>query len=159
MQEILQAIQDTHIFYQFVAIFIIAFIPFFEVLPAIPIGALLNLPIIPTIIIGVIANFISVMLVVVFSSYVKSKFSKNKQGHFVNKRFEKAKKYFNKYGVPGISLLGPFFGISHIGAIVCILADADKKKLMLWQFASIVLWAVGMGVLVTFGVNIFKNVM
>jgi Putative small multi-drug export protein len=155
MQEILQSIQDTNIIFQFAAIFIIAFIPFLEVFLAVPVGVVINLPFIPTVIVGVIANFISVMLVVVFSSAVKSKFSKNN----ANKRFQKAQMRFNKYGVPGISLLGPLLGTNHIGAIVCILANADKKKIMLWQLISIVLWAVGMGVVVLSGVNIIKDVM
>lgn len=155
MQEILHRIEDINIIYQFAAIFAIAFIPFLEVLVAVPIGIIIKLPIIPVVLLSIIANYISVMLVVLFSSSIKSRFSKNKSS---NKRFQKAQMYFNKYGVPGISLLGPLLGTNHIGAIVCIVANAGKKNIMLWQLISIILWAVGLGILVISGVKIYSDI-
>lgn len=98
------------------------------------------------VIVGGTANWLSVMTIIVFSSFIKSLFSKkeeNTSDHFINRRFQKAKVYFNKYGVPGISLLAPIIGTNHIGALVCIVANANKNNIILWQTIGIVIWAVG----------------
>ncbi|WP_276570664.1 hypothetical protein [Paenibacillus alvei] len=34
-------------------------------------------------------------------------------------------------------LIGPFFEANPIGALVCVLANADKKRLMTWQMISV----------------------
>lgn len=120
--------------------------PFLEAFVAVPIGVLLDLPFILVVLVGITANWLSVMAVIVFSSFIRSLFSK------------KAKTYFNKYGVPGISLLGPIIGTNHIGALVCIIAKANKKNIILWQTISIVIWAVGTGVLLIYGVDIYNNI-
>lgn len=161
IQEIFQRVEEVNIIYQFIAIFIIGFVPFLEAFVAVPIGILLDLPFILVVLVGATANWLSVMVVIVFSTFIKSWFSakdKNKSDHFINKRFQKAKSYFNKYGVPGISLLGPVIGTNHIGALVCIIAKANIKNIILWQTISIVIWAVGTGVLLIYGVDIYNNI-
>ncbi|MGF9993196.1 small multi-drug export protein, partial [Bacillus mycoides] len=118
IQEIFQRIEEVNIVYQYIAVFIIGFVPFLEAFVAVPIGILLELPFIPVFIVGVTANWLSVMAIIVFSSFIRSLFSKkekNTSDHFINRRFQKARIYFNKYGVPGISLLGPIIGTNHIG--------------------------------------------
>ncbi|MCJ2148241.1 small multi-drug export protein [Bacillus paralicheniformis] len=161
VQEIFQRVEEVNVIYQFVAVFIIGFVPFLEAFVAVPIGILLGLPFILVVLVGAIANWLSVMAVIVFSSFMRTSFSKkekNNTDHYINRRFQKAKSYFNKYGVPGISLLGPIIGTNHIGALVCIIAKANKKRIILWQTVSIVMWAVGTGVLLIFGVDIYNNI-
>lgn len=161
IQEIFQRVEEVNVIYQFIAIFIIGFVPFLEAFVAVPIGILLELPFTLVVLVGATANWLSVMAVIVFSTIIKSWFSekeKNKSDHFINRRFQKAKLYFNKYGVPGISLLGPVIGTNHIGALVCIIAKANIKNIILWQSISIVIWAVGTGVLLIYGVDIYNNI-
>ncbi|WP_313428198.1 small multi-drug export protein [Siminovitchia terrae] len=144
-----------------IAVFIIGFVPFLEAFVAVPIGILLDLPFIFVVLAGATANWLSVMVLIVFSSFTRSLFSereKNNSDHFINRRFQKAKAYFNKYGVPGIALLGPIIGTNHIGALVCIIAKANKKNIILWQTVSIVIWAIGTGVLLIYGVDIYNNI-
>lgn len=161
IQEIFQRIEEINIVYQYIAVFIIGFVPFFEAFVAVPIGILLDLPFISVVIVGITANWLSVMAAMVFSSFIKSLFfekEKNNSDLFINRRIQKAKIYFNKYGVPGISLLGPLVGTNHIGALVCIIAKANKRNIILWQTISIIIWAVGSGVLLIYGVDIYNNI-
>ncbi|MED3383303.1 small multi-drug export protein [Bacillus subtilis] len=160
IQEIFQRIEEINIVYQFIALFIIGFVPFLEAFVAVPIGILLGLPFIPVVIIGIVANWLSVMTVIVFSSFIRSLFSekeKTTSDYFINRRFQKAKIYFNKYGVPGISLLGPIIGTNHIGALVCLIAKASKKNIITWQTVSIVIWAIGTGILLIHGIDIYNS--
>lgn len=161
IEEIFQRVEDVNVIYQYIAVFIIGFVPFLEAFVAVPVGVLLDLPFILVVLVGITANWLSVMAVIVFSSFIRSLFSKkekNNSDHFINRRFQKAKTYFNKFGVPGISLLGPIIGTNHIGALVCIIAKANKKNIILWQTISIVIWAVGTGVLLIYGVDFYNNI-
>ncbi|WP_268625688.1 hypothetical protein [Paenibacillus alvei] len=84
------------------------------------------------------ANWLSVMIVVTGTSAVRSKVSANKNADpFRNKRFQRAQVYFHSYGAPGMSLIGPIIGANHIGAFVCVLANADKRRIMLWQHLDV----------------------
>lgn len=159
-QEIIRRIDEIDVIYQFIGVFLISLIPFLEAFVAVPIGILLNLPFIPVIIIGATGNWLSVMAVIVSSTYIRTKFSKGRElnaNHFITRRLQKANTYFNKYGVPGISLLGPVIGTNHIVALACLIGNANTKKIVLWQSISIVIWAIGTGVLLFYGVDIYNT--
>ncbi|BCE11167.1 hypothetical protein RSC2_02963 [Bacillus paralicheniformis] len=79
VQEIFQRVEEVNIIYQFIAVFIIGFVPFLEAFVAVPIGILLGLPFILVVLVGATANWLSVMAVIVFSSFMRSWFSKKKR--------------------------------------------------------------------------------
>ena len=62
---------------------------------AVPIGILSGLPIIPTVIIGVAGNWLSVMIVILLSSFLRTKiFSEVNKGDsatFIQRRIQKVK--------------------------------------------------------------------
>lgn len=133
IQDIFQRVEEVNVVFQYIAVFIVGMVPFLEAFVA----------------------------VIVFSSFIRTLFFKeegNHSDHFIHRRFQKAKIYFNKYGVPGISLIGPVIGANHIGALVCIIANANKNNIILWQTISIIIWALGTGLLLVFGVDIYNNI-
>lgn len=151
IQDILQKVEHIPVLYQFIAVFAISFIPFLEAHVAVPVGVLLKLPFIPIAVLAIFGNWLSVLTVIISSSWIKSRFFNDRSDSFVHRRFQKGKVYFNRYGVPGISLLGPIIGANHIGALICMMANANKKNIIIWQTISIILWAVGSGLLIHFG--------
>ncbi|AWG44344.1 hypothetical protein BEH_26530 (plasmid) [Priestia filamentosa] len=70
-------------------------------------------------------------------------------------RLQKAQIYFNRYGVPGLSLMGPIVGANHISAFVSVAAGASKERVIVWQIISIILWGIGSGLLIYYGVDIY----
>ncbi len=162
LQDIFQTISEVNVFYQYIAIFLFALFPLFEAYVAVPIGLLLGLPFIPTIILNILATWLSVMGIITILTFFRSKFFKRDHSHtdgFFHKRMRKARGYFNKYGVQGISLMGPVTVTNNIGALVSIVAGASKARVALWQTISIIIWAVGTGLLVMFGVDIYHWIM
>lgn len=152
IQDILEKVEHIPVLYQLLSVFIISIIPFLEAHVAVPVGVLLQLPFIPIAALAIVGNWLSVLIIIISSSWIKSRFSyKEGSESFVHRRFQKGKLYFNRYGVPGISLLGPVIGANHIGAIICIVASANKKNIIIWQTISIILWAIGSGLLIYFG--------
>ncbi|WP_197233023.1 small multi-drug export protein [Priestia endophytica] len=155
LEDIVHKIEEINIVYQFVMIFIIGFIPFLEAHVAVPVGVLLKLPIIPTALLGIVANIASVMLVILFTTLIKTKLTKNHNKSTLKGRLQKAQIYFNRYGVPGLSLMGPIVGANHISAFVSVAAGASKERVIVWQIISIILWGVGSGLLIYYGVDIY----
>lgn len=58
------------------------------------------------------------------------------------KRREKAKRNFDRFGVPGVALLGPLALPSQFTAPLMVSFGANRNAVLLWMFVSIVVWAV-----------------
>jgi uncharacterized membrane protein len=155
LEDIVHKIEEINIVYQFVMIFIIGFTPFLEAHVAVPVGVLLKLPIISTALLGIVANIASVMLVILFTTLIKTKLTKSHNKSTLNGRLQKAQIYFNRYGVPGLSFMGPIVGANHISAFVSVAAGASKERVIIWQTISIILWGIGSGLLIYYGVDIY----
>lgn len=50
-----------------------------------------------------------------------------------------------KYGVPGVCLLGPFVVASQISGPALIALGAERGRVYLWMGVSIVLWGIAFG--------------
>ncbi|GAJ97235.1 small multi-drug export protein [Geomicrobium sp. JCM 19055] len=74
-------------------------------------------------------------------------------------RFEKqrvrAKRYWDRFGLAGLSILGTGLLSSHLTALLACSFGANRAKLSLWMIISIVLWSVLLGGLIHFGVITF----
>ncbi|WP_128895235.1 hypothetical protein [Longirhabdus pacifica] len=150
MQQFLQQISEMNVFIQLIAIFIIGMIPLLEAPLASVLGIALQLPLPLVLMLAILSNFLTVVIVISFANLLKSKFSRKDKSEsgFLNKRFHKTQVYFNRYGVPGVSLLSHFILVGNpISAFFCILLGGTKAQVMVWQFLSIVLWGVGTALL------------
>lgn len=67
------------------------------------------------------------------------------------------KKMFDKYGVPGVSLLGQLVAPSQFTAMAMVSFGANKGKVLFWETISITLEAILFGVLVSMGVNMLDR--
>lgn len=52
----------------------------------------------------------------------------------------------DKYGVPGVALLGPFVVASQLSGPALVALGAARSKVYLWMGISIVLWGIAFGV-------------
>jgi len=153
-EQFLEQLVDSKPIFQFLGIMLVAMIPFIAGYFAVPAGIAIGFPSVLTITAAIVGNWISVMAVIFASDRVKRciqdrKISAKKQNKQA-KRIERGMCLFNKYGVPGVSLIGPFIIGDHIAALVCIAAGAKKRNVIVWQTIAIILWAVGMGLVVLF---------
>ncbi|WP_416148877.1 small multi-drug export protein [Salipaludibacillus sp. HK11] len=49
---------------------------------------------------------------------------------------------FNKYGLPGLALLGPAITGIHLAAIIALSLKADKHQTTLWMGGSLLVWSI-----------------
>jgi len=159
-EQFLQGLQNSSPILQFLGVMLVAMVPFIEGYFAVPAGIAIGFSPVLTIAAAIVGNWISVMIVIFAGDTVKKWFNGRKTSAKKEekklKRLERGQKLFNKYGVAGVSLLGPLFVGDHIAALVCIAAGASRRNVIIWQTIAIIVWAVGTGVLVMLGINIVK---
>lgn len=146
---------EGNVFLQITSIFILSIIPFFESYGAIPLGIVLGFPTVPTILSAIAGNLVSVMAFIWIINKVRTRIIKNKVNKVPSKRALKAKRYFEKYGVPGVSLAGLIIGF-HISAAIALGAGAKKSYVSMWITISVVVWSVVIGILVESGVGLLS---
>ncbi|MBN6206591.1 small multi-drug export protein [Ralstonia pickettii] len=150
-QSLLLTLIEADIWVQYLSVFIVSVIPFFESYVAIPIGIVFGFPAIQVVIIGALGNWLSVMAFIWLLSGFRKKVIKDKE----NKRKSRAQNIFNKYGVPGISFAGPIICF-HVCAAISIASGAKRSYVSLWMTLGIITWSIALGVAFHYGVNLLE---
>ena len=150
-------------FLQWVGVMIAAAVPFVDSYFGAVIGVVIGLPTALAIGAAVIGNVVS-MLVFVFTAHgVRSKVVAGKAGAAggtvpasPSPRQEKVRRAFDKYGVAGVSLVGPAILPSQFTSAAMVSFGANRNLVIMWQVISITLWGVVFGVLATLGVSLAR---
>lgn len=150
-QNLLINLMEADIWVQYLSVFLISIVPFFESYVAIPIGIVFGFPSIQVVLIGAIGNWLSVMVFIWVISGLRKKVSANKD----SKRKNRAQNIFKKYGVAGLSFAGPII-CYHVCAAISIASGAKKSYVSIWQAIGIGVWSVALGVAFHYGVNLLE---
>lgn len=137
-------------FVVYIAILTAAAIPFFEATFAVPLGILGGTNLLLTLLAGVIGNFLTIVVVVIFSEKVRNWFIRDKE----SKRNRRAEGIWKKFGFYGFILLGPILLSSHVTAIAAVSFGAPKMKTIVYVTASIIIWTVILAVLAYIGMDL-----
>ncbi|MCD5346033.1 hypothetical protein LR269_06240 [Agromyces sp. S2-1-8] len=159
-------------FLQWFGVMLISAVPFIDSYFGSVVGVLIGLP--PAVAIGVavIGNVLSMLGFVFAASGVRSKVVAGKAAAagagsassadasatdgVPSPRREKVRRAFDKYGVAGVSLLGPFVLPSQFTSAAMVSFGANRNAVIAWQMVSIVIWGVVAGVAVSLGVALVK---
>ncbi|MGO2750704.1 MAG: small multidrug efflux protein [Pseudoclavibacter sp.] len=116
-------------------------VPFIEGEGAASIGIIGGINPIIAAVAGAIGNFVAVALVVYLGAGIRARFAKSpadaKPKTANREKFQRA---FNRYGVAGVSLLGPLLLPTHFTAAALAGSGISKGRVLIWQAAAIVLW-------------------
>ncbi|KRC61029.1 hypothetical protein ASE14_08750 [Agromyces sp. Root81] len=167
-------------FLQWFGVMLVAAIPFVDSYFGSVIGVLIGLPTAVAIGAAVVGNVISMLVFVMTAHGVRSKVVAGKvvAGKAVadtsasdmsasgtsasdtepveSPRREKVRRAFDKYGVAGVSLVGPFILPSQFTSAAMVSFGANRNAVIFWQIISIVIWGVVFGVLTTLGVSLAR---
>ncbi|MCY7686990.1 small multi-drug export protein [Bacillus altitudinis] len=127
----------------YVLVFILAALPFFEVVGVVPLGILSGLHPVTTAVIGFVGNFLTVLLLIVFVDRFKAWWLKRKEEKHDEKGEKKqlkARKVWERYGLPGLALIGPFIIGSHLAAFMCMSFGTKRKQVTVWMTVSLIMW-------------------
>jgi hypothetical protein len=126
-------------------------VPFVEGEGAAAIGVVGGIHPVPTAVAAIAGNFLAVLLVVLVgtrtrqavvarSNRVPSPPSASRQ------KFDRA---FARYGVAGVSLLGPLLIPTHFTAAALAASGISRARILTWQAVAITLWTIAISLVVT----------
>ncbi|MGM0776046.1 MAG: small multi-drug export protein [Bacillota bacterium] len=163
-------------FLSYILVFLLAAIPLFELVAVIPLAIIGGLSPVLTAILAFLGNALTVVLLIVFVDQVKKWMRKRKQkkrmqdimhveevaaaqadseGMEESKKGKRARALFDKYGLPGLAIIGPFFVGSHISAFMGMSFGSARKRVTGWMLTSLFLWTVIMAVASSYGITYF----
>jgi hypothetical protein len=85
-------------------------------------------------------NFIAVAIVVLLGARIRAAFTRGRQPRPRSVRMAKFQKAFHRYGVAGVSLLGPLLLPTHFTAAALAGSGVAKGRVLAWQAVAIALW-------------------
>lgn len=145
---------------EYFLVFLGAAIPWLEIALVIPVGILRGLSPFWVMTLAFVGNMLTVLILIIAFQKVKEwmEARKKKDGTGESKRTERGKRIWNKYGMPGLALLGPILIGTHIAAFIGLLFGASKVNTTIWMTISIALWTLVFGIATAMGFDLFvKN--
>lgn len=106
-------------------------VPFVEAIVLTPIAFWAGLPTVPVLLLAVLGNMLTVFIVILFVDKIKQwRYRKGKADEVEKsgKRAARARKIWQKYGLPGLALIGPYFIGSHISAFLSLIFGGTKNQ-------------------------------
>lgn len=143
--------------FEYFLVFLGAAIPWLEIALVIPLGIISGLSPIGVMLLAFTGNMLTVLLLIIGFQKVRDWIAsrRKKDGKEDSKRTERGKRIWNKYGMPGLALLGPFLIGTHIAAFIGLLFGASKVNTTIWMTISIALWTLILGIATAMGFNFF----
>ncbi|AOP55185.1 MAG: hypothetical protein ACTMKZ_06630 [Brevibacterium aurantiacum] len=140
---------------QWAGVLLVSAIPFVESYFGAVIGVAIGLHPVVAILVAVIGNVISMLAFVYGAGAIRDKATKNKDKDAEpSQKRQRLKRMFDKFGVPGVSLLGQTLLPSQITSMAMVGFGANRNIVAFWQIISIILWGVLFGVLATLGIEL-----
>lgn len=137
--------QSLPLWLQWAGVMLAAAIPFVESYGGTLIGIIAGVPTPIAIAAAVIGNTVSMLAFVLVTSKARQKvLARRAQGEELpepSARREKVKRMFDRFGVPGVSLLGQTVLPSQITSGMMVSFGANRNAVIFWQIISIIMWA------------------
>ncbi|UFU03671.1 hypothetical protein LQF12_03425 [Ruania suaedae] len=141
---------------QWLGVLLASAIPFVESYFGSAIGVLAGLSPFVAIPVAIIGNGASMAILVLTAARVRKSATKNGTAE-PSPRRERLKRMFDRFGVPGVSLLGQTVLPSQITSMAMVSFGASRNAVIGWQLVSIALWGIAFGTLATLGIDVFAT--
>ncbi len=140
--------------YQAFTVWFLGFFPFFEIYVAVPAGMALGLDPVSVVVFAVAGNFKPVLLIE-YGYYRLMKYQRVRRW-LIRPVSEKFYRNINQYGIWYILVITPWVGIWAV-AVAARLLQMKRTLLIRGAFFSILVYAVGLVILITLGVDWFDR--
>lgn len=136
----------------YILVFLLAAVPFVEAIILAPIAIFGGLSPLPVFLLAVSGNLLTVFFVIIFIERIKQ-WRKKKDNE---KRKARAQRIWQKYGVIGLTIIGPYFIGSHLSAFLSLLFGGTKKQVTIWITISVVGWTLVFTIIAVLGFDFMK---
>ena len=123
--------------WQYVLVFVAAATPWLEIMIVIPVAVGLGLSPVPVTIVSFVGNALPVFgIVVLFRQWER------RRGPVRRGWSPRARRVWDRYGLPGIALAGPALTGIHLAAVMALALQADRRRTAWWMTLSLAIWSV-----------------
>lgn len=144
--------------WEYLLVFVFAAIPWIEIAVVIPLAIIRGLNPLLVGILAFIGNMITVYLLILFFEKYCEWYQRRKGEDIKNsKRAKRGVSIWNKYGLPGLALLGPLLVGSHLAAIIGMILGGTKRNTLQWITISLVIWTLALTVTTHYGIDLFAS--
>ncbi|WP_336644947.1 hypothetical protein [Microbacterium sp. USHLN186] len=151
--------QSLPLWLQWAGVMLAAAIPFVESYFGTLIGIVAGVPVPIAVLAAIIGNAASMLAFVFTAAAARRKVLARRGGDAEaepSPRRQKVKRMFDRFGVPGVSLLGQTVLPSQITSGMMVSFGASRNAVILWQVISIIVWAVVFAAIGQAGVSLFR---
>lgn len=152
--------QSLPLWLQWAGVMLAAAIPFIESYFGTLIGVVAGVPLPITLLAAVLGNTVSMLAFVFTASAARAKVlarrSNGEPQPEPSPRCQKVKRMFDRFGVPGVSLLGQTVLPSQITSGMMVSFGASRNAVIFWQVVSIIVWAVVFALIGQAGIALFR---
>ncbi|MEV7619004.1 hypothetical protein AB0N59_02590 [Microbacterium sp. NPDC089321] len=152
--------QSLPLWLQWAGVMLAAAIPFIESYFGTLIGAIAGVPLPIAVLAAVVGNVISMLVFVFIASAARQKVMARRGADAApdapSPRREKVKRMFDRFGVPGVSLLGQTVLPSQITSGMMVSFGASRNAVIFWQVISIIIWAIIFALIGQAGIALFR---
>ena len=140
----------------YVVVAVAAATPWLEILVVIPPAILLDLDPVTVTVVAFLGNYVPVgAIVLAHDAWTRWR---SRRGATSRRRRpgrgERAQRVLQRYGVPGLALLGPLLTGIHLAAVIMLATGASRQRVLAWTGASLAAWAVGLTLATVAGVSV-----
>lgn len=152
--------QSLPLWLQWAGVMLAAAIPFIESYFGTLIGAIAGVPLPLAVLAAVVGNAVSMLVFVFIASAARQKLLARRGADAAtdapSPRREKVKRMFDRFGVPGVSLLGQTVLPSQITSGMMVSFGASRNAVIVWQIISIIIWAIIFALIGQAGIALFR---
>jgi uncharacterized membrane protein len=135
----------------YLTVFAAAATPWLEVLLVVPAGLLAGLSPVPTVAVAFVGNVATLAPVVLAGDRIRNRLDRRRDGGAP--RGTRARRLLDRYGLPGLAVLGPLVSGAHLAALAATSAGAERRRTFAWLTAGIAAWAIVAALLTHLGVG------
>lgn len=136
---------------QWIAVVLVSAIPFVESYFGSAIGVAIGLHPVVAIAAAVVGNVISMLIFVLTAHKARTQVQAKREPVEQTPKRQRLKRAFDRFGVPGVSLLGQTMLPSQITSAAMVGFGASKNAVIVWQIVSIILWGALFGAIAALG--------
>ena len=129
-------------------VFLLAATPWVELMVVIPMGAAMGLSVTPLTVVAFIGNALPVFAIIALFRWWE-----RRRGPVRRRWSARATRVWDRYGLPGLALLGPVLTGIHLAAVMARALGAWRRQTAQWMIASLAIWAVITGLVTAVGVE------
>ncbi|AGB37461.1 small multi-drug export protein [Natronococcus occultus] len=147
-------LEETTGLVRYALVFLFAAIPVIEILVVIPVAVGLGLNPVTTAVVAFAGNVGSVYALIVSYRRLLEWWRGYAGDDEPSDRYARARRLWDRYGLPGVSIAGPVMAGVHVAALVALLAGSRGRLVAGWMTLGIAVWTVLLTVASVAGVSL-----